>query len=335
MAQRQQTMKKGQSQPKAGGTVAVVAFEGISPFHLSVPCAVFGVDRSDVGVPRFDVKVCAKTRGRLTTAADFDIVVHHGYGVIEQAWLVIVPSWKDADEPVDPALRKALVRAHRRGATVAGLCLGAFALAGAGLLDGREATTHWLASAELGVRYPRVRVRPDVLYLDEDGVVTAAGTAAGLDCCIYLLRQRCGAEVASCVARRMVVSPYRQGGQAQYIEMPLGPASSQDAFAEVLAKTAKSLDRPHSLSSMAEKAHMSRRNFTRRFREVTGTTPARWVVNQRLVLAQRLLETKTFSVELIAEKVGFRSAVTLRQQFVRAFGVSPRDWQKRFRGSFK
>ncbi|HMA94711.1 MAG TPA: helix-turn-helix domain-containing protein [Polyangiaceae bacterium] len=314
----------------SGGIVAVVAFDGISPFHLSVPCAVFGVDRSSAGVPRFEVQVCAKKSGRVKTAADFDLVVRHGYSAIDNAWLVIVPSWPSVTEPVDPALVTALTRAHRRGALIAGFCLGTFALAGAGLLHGREATTHWLATAELVTRFPSVRVRPDVLYLDDGGVLTAAGTAAGIDCCLHLLRQRHGAEAANSVARHMVVSPYRRGEQAQYIEMPLGPSSTEDAFANVLSSTAASLHLPHTIDSLARAAHMSRRNFTRRFRDVTGTTPLRWITNQRLAMAQRLLESTSLSIELIADRVGLGSAVTLRQQFARTFGASPRSWRERF-----
>lgn len=327
MAHRTET---NSSRNVAGGTVAVVAFDGISPFHLSVPCAVFGVDRASAGVPRFDVQVCARKPGRVRTAVDFDLVVRHGYRALERAWLVVVPSWPSVTEPVDPVLAAALTRVHQRGALVAGLCLGTFALAGAGLLNGREATTHWLATAELAARYPSVRVRPDILYVDDGGIVTAAGTAAGIDCCLHLLRQRHGAEAANSVARHMVVSPHRRGEQAQYVEMPLGPGSTADAFTAALSNALTTLHHPHSLDSLARAAHMSRRNFTRRFREVTGTTPARWITNQRLLLAQRLLESSSLPIDLVADRVGLGSAVTLRQQFARAFGTSPRAWRERF-----
>ena len=190
-------------------TVAVVAFDGISPFHLSVPCLVFGENRSALGVPPFRLVVCAARAGRLRTSAGFDIEVVHDLSALRRASIVIVPSWNDTAEPAPTELLDALRRAHRRGAQVVGLCLGAFVLADAGLLDGRDATTHWSYAETFAARYPAVRLDPDVLYVDHGDVLTSAGTAASLDCCLHLLRQRCGAEVANRVARRLVVAPHR------------------------------------------------------------------------------------------------------------------------------
>src|SRR5262245_430214 len=208
-------------------TIAVVAFDGISPFHLSVPCLVFE-DRSDVGVPRFELLVCTAEPGALQTTAGFTIQVDLGLEAIRKASIVIVPSWHDALDPPPKALLQALQAAHRRGARIVGLCLGAFVLAEAGLLDGRPATTHWHVAAEFAQRFPKVLLQPDVLYVDDGDILTSAGTAAGIDCCLHLLRSQHGAEVANRVARRMVVAPHRQGGQAQYIEQPVYRAERGD-----------------------------------------------------------------------------------------------------------
>ena len=193
--------------------VAVVAFDGISPFHLSVPCIVFGEDRTAVGDPRFDLTVCAVQPGTLQTNAGFAITVAHGLGVLRHADVVVVPSWCDDLRPAPPALLRALQAAHRRGAVIVGLCLGAFVLAEAGLLDGRPATTHWKLAPEFARRYPRVALQAEVLYVEDGLILTSAGTAAGIDCCLHLLRVRCGAEAANRAARRMVVAPHRTGGQ--------------------------------------------------------------------------------------------------------------------------
>jgi transcriptional regulator GlxA family with amidase domain len=222
--------------------------------------------------------------------------------------------------------------AYARGATVVGLCLGAFVLAEAGILDGREATTHWSAAEALSRRYPKVKLVPDVLYVDADDgrLVTSAGTAAGLDCCLHLVRRWHGADVANRIARRLVVAPHRQGGQAQYIEQPLHDAPGGDRLSDLLNWTVANLAAPHTLDSLAERAAMSRRNFTRRFRELTGTTVGQWLLNQRLAYAQRLLETTRQPVESIAQLAGFGSAVSLRQHFSRAYHTSPSAYRTLF-----
>ncbi|MFV0672505.1 GlxA family transcriptional regulator [Variovorax sp. tm] len=314
----------------AAETVAVVAFDGISPFHLSVPCMVFGEDRTDAGASRFRVQVCASEPGELRTNAGFSLVVPHGLEAIRRARIVVVPSWRDDCSAAPPALIRALQAAHRRGATVMGLCLGAFVLAEAGLLDGRPATTHWKLATAFAKQYPKVRLQPEVLYVEDGNVLTSAGTAAGIDCCLHLLRVRYGAETANRAARRMVVAPHRQGGQAQYIEQPVPAAAERDRLAPLLEWLGRHLDRPHDLDDLARRALMSRRNFTRRFRESTGTTVGQWMQNQRLALAQRLLETTDHPVERIATGAGFGSAVSLRKHFVSAFKLSPTAYRQQF-----
>jgi len=312
--------------------VAVVAFDGISPFHLSVPCMVFGPDMAGAGVPAFELQVCASEPGPLATTAGFTIAATRGLAALSRAHTVIVPSWRDTAEPVPPALLQALRRAHARGARIVGLCLGAFVLAEAGLLDGRPATTHWHLAGEFARRFPQIDVRPDVLYVDDGDVLTSAGTAAGIDCCLHLLRGLAGAEVAARVARRMVVAPHRQGGQAQYIEQPLPRGGADQRLAAVMSWVLARLDQPHSLDTLAARAAMSRRSFTRRFREATGTTVLQWLQNQRLARAQRLLETSSQPLEAIAAEAGFGSALSLRQWFMARLSISPSQYRKAFKG---
>jgi transcriptional regulator GlxA family with amidase domain len=313
-------------------TVAVVAFEGISPFHLSVPCMVFGEDRSELGVPPFNTLVCATRIGSLSTSVGFNIEVQHGLEALQKAHIVIVPSWHDANLRPPEELLNALRHAHQRGARMVGLCLGAFVLAEAGLLDGKIATTHWSWAQAFSSRYPKVRLDPDVLYIDNGGILTSAGTAASIDCCLFLLRQLCGAEAANRVARRLVVAPHRQGGQAQFIEQPLPASRQDDRLAQVFEWLGQNLGRTHSVDALAERAVMSRRTFTRHFRQATGTTVVQWLLHQRLAVAQRLLESSDCSIEIIAAASGFGSALSLRQRFNAAFNTTPSAYRRQFQG---
>ncbi|HZZ03559.1 helix-turn-helix domain-containing protein [Paraburkholderia sp.] len=312
--------------------VAVVAFDRISPFHLSVPCVVFGEDRSGGGLPDFDFRVCAAETGALTTTAGFSIAVTHGLEALADAQTIIVPSWRDPNETPSAALLDALRAAHARGAQLVGLCLGAFVLAAAGILDNRPASTHWAWADDFARRYPCVRLDPDVLYVDDGNVVTSAGTAAGLDCCLHVLRKMCGAQAANYVARRLVVPPHRQGGQAQFIQQPVAPNVRGDRLSCLLDWVRVNLDATHTLDTLAERALMSRRTFTRRFRLATGATVGAWLLAQRLARAQQLLESTDESVEAIAGIAGFGSTASLRQHFAEAFRTSPSAWRREFRG---
>lgn len=314
------------------GRIAVLAFEGISPFHLSVPCLVFGEDRSDLGVPGWPVVVCAERRGPLRSAAGFALQATHGLRTLAQADVVIVPSWHDpAQRPSEPVLR-ALRSAHARGARLVGLCLGAFVLAEAGLLDGRAATTHWAWCDGFARRFPQVRLDPEVLYVDEGDVVTSAGTAAGLDCCLHLLRQWVGAARANRVARRLVVAPHRAGGQAQFIEAPLPASRRGGQLSALLAWIEAHLAQPHSVDALAQRVALSRRQFTRRFRAATGQSVWQWLLQRRLARARTLLEASDLGVEAVATEAGFGSAVALRKAFAGAFGQSPAAHRAAFRG---
>lgn len=311
--------------------VAVVAFDRISPFHLSVPCVVFGEQHP--GAPDFELLVCAAEPGPLNTTAGFSVTVRHDLTAVAMADIVIVPSWRDPAERPPQALLDALIAADGRGAQVVGLCLGAYVLAEAGLLEGRQATTHWAFAQDFAWRYPGVHLNADVLYVDDGNILTSAGTAAGIDCCLHMLRQRYGSETANAVARRLVVPPHRQGGQAQFIEQPM-PATAHDSRLTGLIDWVRAnLHRPHSLDSMAEKSLMSRRTFTRHFRDLTGSTVGKWLLGERLALSQRLLETTEQSVESIAALAGFGSPVSLRHHFRQAFGISPSAWRQNFKGS--
>ncbi|MES2149103.1 MAG: helix-turn-helix domain-containing protein [Pseudomonadota bacterium] len=312
--------------------VAVIAFDGISPFHLAVPCAVFGHDCNYGGVQRIALMVCAVDAGLLRTSAGFSIQPDFGLDDLALADTIIVPSWRDSTEAPPARLLDALRTAHARGARMVGLCLGAFPLAAAGILDARPATTHWLCADQLALRYPKVRVDPDVLYIDDGQVLTSAGTAAGIDCCLHILRTQCGAEVANHVARRMIVPPHRQGSQAQYVERHLPAARTTDRFMEVLDWIGQNLRDTHALDALAAKALMSRRTFTRRFRQVTGTTLGLWLRHQRLALAQHLLEASEHPVERIADLAGFGSALSLRQHFHEVLKTTPSIYRREFRG---
>jgi transcriptional regulator GlxA family with amidase domain len=285
------------------------------------------------GAPVFDLRVCAGEPGPLRTTAGFSVDVAHGLEVLKDAAIVIVPSWRDPAERAPELLLRSLAAAHRRGAKIVGLCLGAYVLGEAGLLDGRAATTHWSFAADFAQRFPKVRVDPDVLYVDEGSIVTSAGTAAGIDCCLHLLRKQYGAAAANLVARRLVVPPHRLGGQAQFVEQPL-PASARDSrLASLLDGIRARLRETHSLDSLAIQAAMSRRTFTRHFRQLTGTTVQQWLLGERLALTQRLLEASDQPVERIADLAGFGSAVSMRRHFRCAFGVTPSAWRHTFTGS--
>lgn len=310
--------------------VAVVAFDGISPFHLSVPCLVFGEDRRPDGSPRFRLRVCAAEAGPLRTNAGFGLVIERGLGALRTAGIVVVPSWHEDGRGAPPALLRALRAAHRRGALIVGLCLGAFVLAEAGLLDGRPATTHWHLVPRFRAMYPSVQLQPEVLYVDEGDVITSAGTAAGLDCCLHVLRKRHGAEAANRAARRMVVAPHREGGQAQYIAQPVPERAERDRLGPVLEWMSRHLAQPHGLDELAARAFMSRRTFTRHFRDATGTTVVGWLKAQRLALAQRLLEGTELPIEEVAARAGFGSSASLRQHFAQALRTSPQSYRRQF-----
>ncbi|WP_394830416.1 helix-turn-helix domain-containing protein [Pendulispora rubella] len=313
-------------------TVAVVAFDRISPFHLSVPCIVFEEEAPGALAQHYRLRVCAAERGPLRATSGFELRMERGLPALSHADIIIVPSWRNLEERPPEALLSALRRAHARGAILVGLCFGAFVIADTGLLDGRSATTHWQAAPAFARRFPSIRLQSDVLYVDEGDILTSAGAAAGIDCCLHLVRKQCGAEIANHVARRLVVAPHRQGSQAQYIEHPATDVPRGHHLTELLDWARAHLHEPLDVDGLAARVAMSRRSFTRHFRKLTGTSVTQWLLEQRLFLAQRLLETTDDSIERIAEASGFGGAVSLRQHFSAAYTTTPSAWRREFRG---
>ncbi|GAB2857287.1 helix-turn-helix domain-containing protein [Streptomyces deserti] len=313
--------------------VAAVLLDGVHPFELGVVCEVFGIDRSDEGLPVYDFAVVSAEGPTLSTHIK-GLMVSTAYGLdrLEEADLIAVPAGDNyIGREYPPELLAALVRAVDRGARVLSVCSGVFALGAAGLLDGRRCSVHWRQAEELARRHPRAIVEPDVLYVDEEPVITSAGTAAGIDACLHIVRKEQGPEIANKIARRMIVPPHRDGGQAQYIERPL-PASEGDTISEVLVWMERHLDEEVTVEQLAARAHMSPRTFARRFHQETGTTPYRWILRQRVLLAQHLLEATDETVDAIAGRTGFGTAAALRHHFVRAVGTTPNAYRRTFRG---
>jgi AraC family transcriptional activator FtrA len=316
---------------RAVTSVAAIVGSRVAGFELGILCQVFGLDRSDDDLPTYDFAVCGPRPGLVPTTSGFAVEVTHSLDRVAEADLVAVPAWPDLDAPLDPATVTALRDAHEHGATLLAICTGAFALAGAGILDGRRATTHWQFTDRLARRFPRVRIERDVLYVTDGPVLTSAGAAAGIDACLHVVRRMHGSATANALARRMVVPAHREGGQAQYVEMPLPQAPADDGLAQVLDWAASHLDLPLAVATLAERARMSPRSFARHFRTATGTTPHRWLLEQRLQRAELLLETTDLTVDVVAQRSGFGTADTLRHHFARRRGTTPSTHRHAFR----
>ncbi|PBC79718.1 transcriptional regulator GlxA family with amidase domain [Streptomyces sp. TLI_235] len=313
-------------------TVAVLIFGGAPIFESSIPLSVFGVDRQDAGVPRYRLLVCAGEEGPLATTGGLTLTAPYGLEALSRAGTIVVPAWRSISQPPPVEAIAALRKAHHEGARIIGLCTGAFVLAAAGLLDGRPATTHWMYAPTLAKRYPRVHVDPRELFVDDGDVLTSAGTAAGIDLCLHVVRTDHGAEAANALARRLVVPNRRGGGgQAQYIDQSLPEEIGNDPLAEVVTWALENLNQQFDVEVLAARAYMSRRTFDRRFRTLTGSAPLQWLITQRVLQAQRLLETSDLSVDDVARRCGFRSPVALRGHFRRQLGVSPAAYRTSYR----
>ena len=310
--------------------VVAIIVAGVSPFELGVACEGFGVDRTDDGVPRVDFAVASVDGSAVPTSGGMSISTTHRLDVADDADLVIVPA-TDGPAVWPPELLDLLRRTVARGARVMSICNGAFALGEAGLLDGRECTTHWRHASRLAETFPAARVNPNVLYVCDGPVLTSAGSAAGLDLCLHLIREEHGERIANIVARRMVMPPFRDGGQAQFVDTPIRVREA-DTLAPLLDALSAELDREHTVESMAERAAMSARTFARRFRAETGTTPHVWLTNQRVLHARRMLERDNVPIEIVAQQSGFGTSAMLRHHFTRLVGTSPAGYRRTFRG---
>ncbi len=302
-------------------SVAVLLQEPVALFEFGVLAEVFGIDRTDEGIAPFDYRVCAETPGPLDSRNGTTVTAAFGLEAAADADLVAVPASSSARTP-SPAVVLVLRDAVDRGAWVMSVCSGAFTLGAAGILDGRECTTHWRHAAELAAAHPLAHVDPDVLYVRDGTVITSAGTAAGIDAALYLVRTELGSAVATTIARRMVVPPHRDGGQRQFIDRPV-PTTTAESLGPVLEWMLDHLDEAFTVDDLARRSAMSPRTFARRFVAETGTTPHQWVTDQRVLRARQLLEETDLPVEAVARDAGFGSAALLRHHFTRCTGITP------------
>ncbi|MEV6923638.1 helix-turn-helix domain-containing protein [Dactylosporangium sp. NPDC051485] len=308
--------------------IGVIIGDGAPMLEVAVAPRVFGA-------AGFEVRTAGERPGPLATTAGIALTPPSTLDALDGAGTVIVPGWRPpGGPPPDPAVLDTLRHAHAGGATVVGLCMGAFVLAEAGLLDGRRATTHWRHLDDFAQTYPEVSVVGDVLYVDEGTIVTSAGSAAGLDACLHLLRRDHGPAVANAVARALVVAPQRAGGQAQFVEHPVPRLPAGDAIADAMRFALQRLPDPAlDVAALAAEVHLSRRTFDRRFREATGCSPLQWLLTQRVLRAQHLLSTTGSPIDTVARASGFSDGVALRPHFRRVVGVPPQSYRASFRVS--
>ena len=307
--------------------VAVVIFDGVPMFQTAVPMSVFGVDPSNSGVPNFRLLIVAGEPGPLTTTGGVVVDAPFGLDALAEASIVVLPSWREAGErPPEQALA-AIRSAHANGAIIVSFCLGGFVLAASGLLDGRRAVVHWLHAPVLAAMYPAISVDHDGLFIDDGDIVTGAGTGAALDACLHLVARLWGVKASAAIARRMTMPPRREGTRAQVIDTGLRLPQSPEPFASVMAYAVEHIAQPLDVDELASKALMSRRTFDRHFREAAGMSAKQWIIQQRVLRAQRLLEECDEPIDDIARHAGFTHGVALRRYFHRYLGMSPRQYR--------
>ena len=320
----------GEAAAPTGPLVVALAYDGLCTFEFAIAAEIFGLPRPEMGVGWYRFSACAIEPGRLRAHGGLTVEVDGGPELIGEADLVVVPGWKGADVPVPAPLTEALRAAHARGARLASICSGAFVLAATGLLDGKRAATHWRYADALRSAYPAIEVDASVLYVEENRLLTSAGSAAGIDLMLHVIRGEFGAEAANSVARRLVVQPHRSGGQAQFVDRPV-PPRPRSRLGPLLDDVRRDPQRRWSVADMARAAAMSERSFLRRFIEATGMSPGEWVTIVRLGEAKRLLEATDLSMDEVARRAGFGSVGAMRHHFARSAGVAPREYRRRFR----
>ncbi|EKZ9477098.1 transcriptional regulator FtrA [Klebsiella oxytoca] len=309
--------------------VVALAYDGLCTFEFGVAVEIFGLPRPEMGERWYRFAVAAVDEGELRATGGIRLMTDGGMSLLSEADTIVVPGWRSIDSPVPPDLCQALVAAHARGCRIISICSGVFVLAAAGLLNGRQATTHWRYTDQLRARFPLIEVIDDVLYVGAEGVMTSAGSAAGIDLCLHLVREDFGIDAANIVARRLVVSPHRDGGQAQQIVRPVAKARESQRLGLLFDFLHQNLAANHTVASLAERAGMGSRTFLRRFEDATGRTPARWLLDERLLRATQHLTHSRLSVEQIAELCGFANASTLRHHFRQQYALSPLQYRKK------
>lgn len=311
--------------------VVALAYDGLCTFEFGVAVEVFGLPRPELGESWYRFAVASVDQGELRATGGVRIVVDGGYELLQEADTIVIPGWRDVSSPVPEALCDALREAHQRGCRIISICSGVFVLAAAGLLDDRKATTHWRYVSELQRRFPAINVVEDVLYVGHHDVLTSAGSAAGIDLCLHVVRTDFGLEVANNVARRLVLQPHRDGSQTQQQLRPVARSRESQRFGLLLDWLHNNIAQKHTLDALASQVGMSPRTLMRRFQESTGLTPARWLMNERLNRAQQALNTSHISIEQIAQQTGFGSANSLRYHFQKRFGISPQALRNQMR----
>jgi AraC family transcriptional activator FtrA len=315
--------------PPKSRLVVALAYDGLCTFEYGVAVELFALPRPEMGPDWYRFATAAVEPGELKGLGGVRVVGDGGLELLEQASIIVAPGWRGPDAPVPPSLVDALLAANARGAQLMSICSGVFVLAATGLLDGRRATTHWRHADALRERHPAITVEPDLLYIDEGDVMTSAGSAAGIDLGLHLIRRDFGPEAANSVARRLVTPPHRDGGQAQFVQRPVPVAHEASRLGPILDRMRADLSRAHTIKALADTAGMSERTFLRRFEAATGDTPARWLLAERLNRARDLLETSTAGIAQVAEAVGL-GAPALRHHFRRQFSTTPGAYRARF-----
>jgi AraC family transcriptional activator FtrA len=315
--------------PRRRHRVVALAYDGLCTFEFGCVVELFALERPELGVEWYDFAACSVERGPLRAAGGIEVRVPNSLALLDKADTIVIPGWRDADEIPPPALLRRIRAAYERGTRLCTICSGVFVLAAAGVLEGRTVTTHWRYAERLSKRYPGIKVEPNSLYIDSGQILTSAGSAAGLDMLLHLVRRDHGPRIANQVAQRLVIPPHREGGQAQYLPRPM-PHDERNRLSKLIDWVRAHPAQTHTLRSLARRASMSPRTLQRQFREAVGLGPYEWLIRERVALAKDLLQTSRHSLSRVAEAVGFHSQETFRRHFRRVAGTSPATYRRQF-----